>query len=185
MAARSALTYRIINLLALAAGLIAMEPMQRPWAGELCPGKYHVLPLRTWPSRVALNVPLVTRNAAGQSRAKALRAGLQQSGLHIDAATPLVLQLVFSVASSGDDEDVYTGLDWHRVDAEFSSSLKDPTLPNSSLSLTAIVNDSSSRRNILVATMHCTMKTDDSEALAREIGIDLGRAITSTIRPGR
>jgi len=178
--ARSALVYLLTGLLVLAAGMLVVRPIPAQ-AGAICSGKYHVLPLRAWPPNVALNVPLATNSAAGQTRAAAFRAGLQQAGVPLDTRSSIILQLVFSVSSSGDQEDVFTGLDWHRVDTEFSGSLKDPTLPGSSLSLTAIVNDSARRRNILVATTHCPIKTDDSEALARDIGAELGQVITSAI----
>lgn len=175
---------RKVGLVALAAGLL-LAPSAKTWSGEPCAGKYHVLPLGPWPRHVAFNVPLLTTGAAGQVRAAALRAGLKQSGLQLNPASPIVLEFVFSVASSTTKEDVFTGLDWHPVDAELGSSLKDPSLQNSSLSITAIVNDGAHRRNIWVGTMHCTIKTDDGEELARDIGLSLGQAIVSSVSPYR
>jgi hypothetical protein len=160
-----------------------MSPVSA-WSNALCAGKYHDTTVGTWPSNVALSVPLETTSSAGETRASVFRLGLQKSGIQLDGKSPIRLQLVVSVASSGNDDVVSSGFDWHRVDAALSTGLKDPALPGSSLSITAVVSDDGKHQNIWAATMHCIIKTDDSEALARDIGVDLGQLLSESIHSG-
>lgn len=170
--------------LTLAAALCLILPASA-WSSALCPGKYHDTVVGTWPSDVAISVPLETIGTAGETRAAAFRSGLQQSGIRIESKSPIRLQLIVSVASSDKEEVVNSGFDWSHVDAALSTSLKDPTLPGSSLSITAVVSDDDKHQNIWAATMQCTIKTDDSEALARDVGADLGQLMSGSIHASR
>ena len=154
------------------------------WSSSLCSGKYHDTAVGTWPPNVALSVPLETSGPAGDKRASVFRSGLEQSGIRVDSKSPIRLQLIVSVALSASEEVVNSGLDWRRVDTALSTNLKDPALPGSSLSITAVVSDDAEHRNIWAATVHCIIKTDDSEALARDIGVDLGRLLAQSISAG-
>lgn len=171
------------RLLSIAVALYLTLPSSA-WSGDLCSGKYRDTAMGPWPANVAFSVPLETVGAAGQTRASVFRAGLQQSGIRIDDKSPIRLQLIVSLASSGNEEVVSSGVDWNRVDTALSTSLKDPALPGSSLSVTAVVSDDDQRRNIWAATVNCIVHTDDSEALARELGVDLGRLLSESIRSG-
>jgi hypothetical protein len=166
--------------LAAAFGLILPVPA---WSSALCPGKYHDAAVNAWPGNVALSVPLETAGSAGETRASVFRSGLEQSGVRIDSNSPIRLQLIVSVASSGNEEVVNAGLDWHRVDTALSTSLKDTALPGSLLSITAIASDDGKHQIIWAATLHCTIQTDDSGALAHDIGVDLGQLLSESIRP--
>ena len=165
--------------IAFSFGLIFPVPA---WSSALCPGKYHDAAVNAWPGNVALNVPLETTGSAGETRASFFRSGLKQSGIRIDSNSPVRLQLIVSVASSGNDEVVNAGLDWHRVDTALSTSLKDSALLGSLLSVTAIASDDGKHEIIWAATLHCTIQTDDSGALAHEIGVDLGQLLSGSIQ---
>jgi hypothetical protein len=165
--------------LAAAFSLILSVPA---WSSALCPGKYHDTAVGHWPSNVALSVPLETIGSAGETRASVFRLGLQQSGIRIDSKSPTRLQLILSVASSGHEEGVYSGLDWLSVDTALSTNLKDAALLGSSLSITAVVSDDDKHQTIWAATMGCTIGTDDSGALARDIGVDLGKLLSESIQ---
>ncbi len=167
--------------LTVAAGLWFMLPFSA-WSSALCPGKYHDAAVNAWPDHTALSVPLETTGSVGDTRASLFRSGLEQSGVRLDSKSPIRLQLIVSVASSGNEEVVNSGLDWRRVDTALSMSLTDPALPGSSLSITAIANDDGKHQIIWAATLHCTIQTDDSGALAREIGVDLGQLLSDSIQ---
>jgi hypothetical protein len=173
----------MVSTLTLSAALNLMSPVS-VWSSTLCPGNYHDVAMAAWPSNAALNVPLETIGAAGETRASVFRSGLQQSGVRIDNKSPIRLQLIVSVTESGNDEVVNPGFDWHSVDTALSTSLKDPALPGSSLSITAVVSDDGRHGTVWAATMHCIIKTDDSEALARDIGVELGQLVSRSIRSG-
>jgi hypothetical protein len=166
--------------LTLAATLCLMLPVSA-WGGALCPGKYHATAVGHWQRDTGLSVPLETNGAAGKTRASVFRAGLQQSGIRIDDKSPIRLQVVLSVASSGNEAHVYPGLDWTYVDTALSTNLKDPALSGSSLSITAVVSDDNKHHTIWAATMQCVIATDDSAALASEIGVELGRALSASL----
>lgn len=168
----------------LAATLCLLLPTSA-WGGALCPGKYHATATGHWIGDSALSVPLETTGAAGKTRASVFRSGLQESGIRIEDKSPIRLQIIISVASSGNEASVYPGLDWSSVDTTLSTNLKDPALSGSSLSITAVVSDDTKHQTVWAATMQCTIATDDSGALARDIGIGLGRALSDTIRSSR
>ena len=175
-----AVTHGACHALTVAATLCLMLPTSA-WGGALCPGKYHATAVGHWPANIALSVPLETTGVAGKTRAAVFRSGLEQSGIRIDDKSSIRLQIILSVASSGSEANVYPGLDWTSVDTALSTNLKDPALSGSSLSVTAVVSDDDKHRNVWAATMHCIVVTDDSEALARDIGDGLGRALSDSI----
>ena len=167
--------------LPLVAALCLLVPASA-WGGALCPGKYHATATGHWPGNVALSVPLeTTTGPAGKTRASVFLSGLEQSGVRIDGKSPIRLQLIISVASTGSEANVYPGLDWASVDTAFGTNLKDPALRGSSLSITAVVSADNKHQNVWAATMQCTVETDDSEALARDIGVELGRALSESM----
>jgi hypothetical protein len=169
---------------ALASSVVYVLVAVPALSGTLCDGKYHDVLASAWPGNMALNVPLETIGSVGGTRASVFRSGLQQSGIKIDSKSPIRLQLIVSVASSGSEEVVNAGFDWHRVDTSLGTSLKDPALRGSSLSITAVVSDDDKHRTVWAATMQCTIETDDSEALARDVGVELGQVLSRSIHAG-
>jgi hypothetical protein len=152
------------------------------WGGALCPGDFHATAVGHWPGNIALSVPLETTDAAGNARATVFRSGLEQSGIAIDDKSAIRLQVIISVASSGNEANANPGLDWTSVDTRLGRKLNDPGLSGSSLSITAVVSDDDKHRSVWAATMHCIVATDDSGALARDIGVELGQALSESIR---
>lgn len=175
-----AVSDRDCHSLVVATALCLMLPASA-WGGALCPGKFHASAVDHWPANIALSVPLETTGVAGETRASMFRSGLEQSGLRIDGKSSIRLQIIMSVASSGNDANVYPGLDWTSIDTALSTSLKDPALSGSSLSITAVVSNDNKHQNVWAATMQCVVATDDSGALARDIGVELGRALSDSI----
>jgi len=176
--------YGARHRLPLAAALCLVLPGS-VWGSALCPGKYHATATGHWTGDSALSVPLETTGAAGNARASVFRSGLQESGIRIDDKSPIRLQIIISVASSGNEAGVYPGLDWSSIDTALSTNLKDPALSGSSLSMTAVVSDDAKHQTAWAATMQCIIATDDSGALAHDIGIELGHALSDSIRSSR
>jgi hypothetical protein len=55
-------------------------------------------------------------------------------------------------------------------------------LPGSFLHVTVIVNDNAENRPVWLASLECTVRSGDTELLAREIGTDIGQMMAQSLR---
>jgi hypothetical protein len=77
---------------------------------------------------------------------------------------------------------IYSDLSWRRAGNTLGRALNDPTLSGSLLHVTVTVNDNVEHRPVWLASLECTVRSGNTELLAREIGTDIGRMIAQSLR---
>ncbi len=155
-------------------------------ASSLCAGDFLTSQVHPWPAGVSFNVPLRETSATSKARSQAFRAGLQTAGLVLDPQGQATLNVVFSISPGRDAKagaaraGIYNDLEWRPKSAP-GSAANDPSLAGNSLNLTVIVSDNRAYQQLWIGSLACTVKTADTEALARDIGLTLGKTLIGAI----
>jgi hypothetical protein len=107
-------------------------------------------------------------------------------GIVLDPQGQATMNVVFSISPPRNAKPgsakagVYNDLEWRPKSAP-GSAANDPSLAGNSLNLTVIVSDNRAYQQLWIGSLACTVKTADTEALARDIGSALGKALISAM----
>jgi hypothetical protein len=181
-----------LRLVALSALMFTSGTLM-PWptlaARNSCPGDYQTSHINPWPANVTFAVPMpTTESDATQARIAGLMFGLKSAGLAVGPQGTLTMHLVFTIrppkgkSSKSNEGGIYSDLSWRRPGNTFGRDLNDPMLPGSFLHVTVIVNDNAENRPVWLASLECTVRSGDTELLAREIGTDIGQMMAQSLR---
>lgn len=162
----------------LAAGLAACGAGPA-LAGSACTGTYttSVLQPVPLPATIAMAETPVNPGLASQ-----FLAGLQASGVQVDPAARLRLDLVFTIVTptSGPSQGaVYNNFTW----ADQGGALID--VDASTINLSAQLMDTSAYAYVWIATARCTIQSRDAGAVSKELGNFIGRTIGRNVPDGR
>lgn len=155
-------------------------------ATSLCAGDFLTSQVHPWPPGVTFNVPLRETSPTSKARSQAFRAGLQTAGLVLDPQGQATLNVVFSISPGRNSKPgapkagIYNDLEWRSKSAP-GSAANDPSLAGNSLNLTVIISDNRAYQQLWIGSLGCTVKTADTEALARDIGLTLGKTLTGAM----
>jgi hypothetical protein len=162
----------------LAAALLASAPFPA-LAGPACTGTFSTSSLQPikMPATIALaNAP------ENPSLANPFLDGLKAAGVTIDPASPLRLDLVFTLATpaSGSLQGaVYNNLTW----ADEGGGSVDVNA--SRIDLMAHLVNTSNYSYVWIATAQCTVKVQGGGAVANELGRFIGRTIGKDVPDGK
>ncbi len=167
---------------AYAAAILTLAVAAPAEASNLCAGDFLTSQVHPWPTGVAFNVPLREASATSKARSQAFRAGLQTAGIALDPQGQATLNVVFSISPGRNPKPgaakagIYNDMEWRPKSAP-GSAANDPSLAGNSLNLTVIVSDNRAYQQLWIGSLTCTVNTADTEALARDIGVTLGKAL--------
>lgn len=157
-------------------------------ASSLCAGDFLTSQVHPWPAGVTFNAPQRDSSPTTRARSQAFRAGLQAAGLVLDPQGRATLNVVFSIrpgtrtaATPAPESGVYGDMNWRRSTA-VGATLNDPSLPGYGLNVTVIISDNRAYEQIWIGSLECTIATADTEALARDIGTNLGKVLAASMR---
>ncbi|GEM_PF-5947824 len=178
-------TFRLLGPVGAAATLTlaVVAPAQ---AASLCPGDFLTSQVHPWPAGVTFNVPLRETSPTTTARNLAFRAGLQTAGLVLETQGRATLNVVFSISPGRKPKPkaakagIYNDMEWRPRSAP-GTAANDPSLVGYSLNLTVIISDNREYQQLWIGSLACTVKTADTEALARDIGLSLGKVLVNAM----
>jgi hypothetical protein len=154
----------------LAAALLGISGAPA-WAGDACSGTYSTSVMQ----RVPLPMTL-TFMQTGENRKLAQRFldGLRSEGGQVDPASPLRLNLVFTIttpAAGPMQGQSYNNFSWADQNGQFAD------ISAGIVNVTAQVMDITSYAYVWVASAQCIVKVRDGGAVAAELGALIGRTL--------
>jgi hypothetical protein len=131
------------------------------------------------PSTLALDSERPIADTTNPQLARRFASGLQSAGVAVSANGNVTLSLAVSVEAPSSGSSAaggkYQGLDWTSGDPMGIG--RNPSIRSAIMSLSVTLTSNSTAAVSWLATINCTVSTDDPGALAEDLGAIIGRAI--------
>ena len=148
-----------------------------------CAGTIDTTLLQPLPPQLVITPESDMQDAPNPTLAKEFLSGLRGAGTQLGSQGNATMSFSVEVDPSNSASNVTAGTysDFSWVSGESLSSGEQSGLRGASLTVSVQLIDSSSAAMLWLLTMKCTIETNDSAALARELGSTIGEALGKSL----
>jgi hypothetical protein len=155
------------------------------WSGAQaardCTGTVQASLLHPLPKPLVVGSQRNLDDATNPQLARRFTDGLQQAGITLgDRGANTTLSVAVSIATPPPDSNIakgtYKGFNWVSGD-QLPPGTRVPGILSATLSISAVLADTTAATQSWVATIDCKVQTDDPGALAQYIGSTIGRVM--------
>lgn len=162
--------------------LLATGSAAQSQAAGTCTGTIETALLHPLPRPMVVMSARSMSDSPGGEMTRRFMEGLQEAGVTVGDEGNVTLNLATSVTAPLNGSNVvsgrYEGFNWVSGDP-MAAARRIPGLPSTNLSMSAVLADNVANTQSWLATIDCQVQTDDPGALAKDLGVFIGRAVGS------
>jgi len=162
--------------------LLAIGSATQTQAAGTCRGKIETSLLHALPRPMVVMSARSMNDSPSREVTRRFVEGLQEAGVAVGDYGNVTLNLATSVTAPRNGSNVvsgrYEGFNWVSGDP-VAAGQRIPGLPSTNLSMSVVLADNLANTQSWLATIDCKVETDDPGALAKDLGVLIGRAVGS------